>query len=521
MNKRSLATEQKLMALILAVLAAASAATLGYCALGVPAPLWLAALGLLAAAARWAVRTIFKSLNEMTAAVHDLAIGKANVARRVPHADGSRDVGGFATDLNRLLEFQDRVFDNFGASAEIMVKLAQQVIDIAKVTGQKVRTQSSHAESIACAGEEMTITIQDVSRNARDSALASNEAASAATQGSAVVAQTVGTIAQLARTVEKSMAAISLLEQRSREIGQVTEMIDTIADQTNLLALNAAIEAARAGTHGAGFAVVASEVRGLSKRTAQATRDIAATIQTIQQETRAAFEVLQTGVDEARAAVRFAEEAGNALTRIVEEGHRVSGHIDQIIVAEKKHSAASDKIAEYIGLVHHAALENDKAIGEVISELVQVLGFARTTQVVAGFALGAVRGEPEESFARVALLSSFPRIFYETLFKADPKVKQMFQDTDWKKQAMLFRTGLFMLLQYAKGDPDAESVLRRVAYTHGHRKLNVPPDSYRCWVDSLIVALAECDPRWSSQLESDWRKAVAKGMDYLISQSHV
>ncbi|WP_035179908.1 methyl-accepting chemotaxis protein [Alkalihalobacterium bogoriense] len=83
---------------------------------------------------------------------------------------------------------------------------------------------------------------------------------------------------------QETLHAIELLQQKSAQIGAITDMITDLAAQTNLLALNASIEAARAGEHGKGFAVVADEVRKLAEQSASSATNIAGIVGEIQSE---------------------------------------------------------------------------------------------------------------------------------------------------------------------------------------------------------------------------------------------
>jgi len=109
------------------------------------------------------------------------------------------------------------------------------------------------------------------------------------------------------------------------EIGEIILVIDDIAEQTNLLALNAAIEAAQAGEHGRGFAVVADEVRKLAERSGQASKEIAALINTIQADTGKSIQAMEEGTKEVEKGSQLADRAGTALQEIdrtIEEANR-------------------------------------------------------------------------------------------------------------------------------------------------------------------------------------------------------
>ena len=157
-------------------------------------------------------------------------------------------------------------------------------------------------------------------------------------------------------------------------------MIEEIAAGTNLLALNASIEAARAGEHGRGFAVVAGEVRRLAERTAQATRQVAALVSGIANET----EQTASGIDSAcRLATQGAATVASlnsTFDRIVEMVIEVDGRVDQIAQAADHEAVAATAVRDTMHQVATSARESASGAERVVAASGELLGTAKTLE---------------------------------------------------------------------------------------------------------------------------------------------
>jgi len=148
--------------------------------------------------------------------------------------------------------------------------------------------------------------------------------------------------------VAESANVIEQLKDHSENIGNVLDVIKSIADQTNLLALNAAIEAARAGEQGRGFAVVADEVRTLAKRTQQSTQEIEGLIEVLQGGANKAVDVMTKSCDRSRVTVELARNAGNSLNSIGQAVETILHMNAQIVVATEEQNMVTEEITRSV-----------------------------------------------------------------------------------------------------------------------------------------------------------------------------
>ena len=117
------------------------------------------------------------------------------------------------------------------------------------------------------------------------------------------------------------------------------------------------------------------------------------------------------------------------------------------------------------------------------------------------------------SFGRCSLKPEFIDTFYEIFLASSPKIAPMFANTDMSKQKGLLKQGINMLLLYAKGSPTGKSAVRRLTESHSKKNLDIAPNMYPLWLDSLMKAVSITDPEFNPVLEQQWRSRLKIGIE--------
>ncbi|WP_303785538.1 methyl-accepting chemotaxis protein [Azovibrio restrictus] len=235
------------------------------------------------------------------------------ITRRIASGDLSTPVICQPGDNESLLAGMKHMQDTLRTMISDVIKDAEQVstaagqlLSASEEVAERARQQSSAAASMAASVEQMVVSMEHVTDNAREASTLSREAGEVSQRGAAIIHNAATEMRQISDSVQASSRIIEELGHQSDQITSIVKTIREIADQTNLLALNAAIEAARAGEQGRGFAVVADEVRKLAERTSLSTTEIAGMVSKIQSGTRNAVASMEDGVQQVGKGVELA-----------------------------------------------------------------------------------------------------------------------------------------------------------------------------------------------------------------------
>ncbi|ACA84553.1 methyl-accepting chemotaxis protein [Shewanella woodyi] len=291
------------------------------------------------------VNILLGPLSKVSQALAKIADGNGDLTQRI-EVESDDEVGVLAESFNRFVGSQHELITHIRQLATELDLDAERSLNTNQAAVQELQRQQQEVAMVATAVTEMSCATQEIASNAENTATAAQQSSSSSEQGKNQVDQTRHSINSLASEVTLATEVIGDLSQHAQSISGILSTIQGIAEQTNLLALNAAIEAARAGEQGRGFAVVADEVRVLSRRTQDSTQEIHATIETLQQMTARAVQLMKTSQELAGNSVNDADEAALALEEITQAVSLISDMAGQIATAAEEQTQVTAEITQ-------------------------------------------------------------------------------------------------------------------------------------------------------------------------------
>jgi methyl-accepting chemotaxis protein len=297
---------------------------------------------------------------------HDEAEAKIKqdrIAAQQRKADMIKLADDFEGAVGEIVETVSSASTELEASAGTLTKTAERAQEITTTVAAASEEASTNVQSVASATEEMASSVNEISRQVQESARIANEAVDQA---------------------RKTNDRVGELSKAAARIGDVVELINTIAGQTNLLALNATIEAARAGEAGRGFAVVASEVKALAEQTARATGEIGQQITGIQAATQESVNAIR----EISGTIEKLSEISSTIAAAVEEQGAATQEISRNV---QQAAQGTQQVSSNITDVQRGASETGSASSQVLSAAQSLSRDSNRLKLEVGKFLNSVR----------------------------------------------------------------------------------------------------------------------------------
>lgn len=298
-------------------------------------------------------QAILRLMNEMG----DLADGDLTVRATV-----TEDItGAIADSVNYTVEELSVLVRRINDAATRVTSATESA---KKTSGQLLQAAERQSEQIRNVGEtvqKMAQSMSEASQRARESAQVARLSLEAAHKGTEAVQNTIRGMNEIREKIQDTSKRIKRLGESSQEIGEIVELISDITEQTNVLALNAAIQAASAGEAGRGFTVVAEEVQRLAERSAEATKQIAAIVKTIQTDTQDAVGAMEVATRDVVEGAKLSDAAGQALNEIGAVSNETARLIEEISRDTLQQSGNATKVADSMGEI--LAVTEETALG--------------------------------------------------------------------------------------------------------------------------------------------------------------
>lgn len=279
------------------------------------------------------------------------------------------ELGLLTASFNKMVAGVRSIIETVGETSHQVASSSQELSASADESTKASEYISTTIQELAVGSDQQVESVENsrtvikgmtefagrISSNAEKAAATADQTAKMSLEGTKAIDKVSAQMQSINETVVSLSEAFKHLTERSNEIGNITEVITSIAEQTNLLALNAAIEAARAGEQGKGFAVVADEVRKLAEQSAQSAEQITRLITIIQNDTKQTMNSVISATGEVKEGLVVVHEAGGAFQKIENSITEVVTQINDVTNLVKNLTAGTSEIETAISGVKEVA----------------------------------------------------------------------------------------------------------------------------------------------------------------------
>jgi methyl-accepting chemotaxis protein len=328
------------------------------------------------------IQFLYAPILSLKETIVGLSQGNGDLTRRL-EVRSKDDLGQIASGVNKFIENLQNMMLQIQSATHQLESNIGSLNEQSTRNAVTIQNHRSETEQIVTAVTEMSVTAESVASDASNTADITQQAVSAGAESQHKATETQNTVENLVGEVNSASMHVQEMDEQSKNITSILNVIEEIAEQTNLLALNAAIEAARAGEAGRGFAVVADEVRTLATRSKSCTEEIDKALAQLRQGSSAvvgAMDKTKTRCEVTAREARITIDSLGAMTTHINDIDQLTA---QIATAAQEQSAVTHEVSENMNAINMIVTELDKSgqatlaevnkIEEINSDLVKIV----------------------------------------------------------------------------------------------------------------------------------------------------
>ena len=291
-------------------------------------------------------------------------IARGEIPDKFEWTHSNDEMGVLLTSVQSMLQFLDlkttmRTLQN---SAAMLTEAQNDMERHSTEAEQQITRQAAALHETQATAQEIKQTSQLASQKAEAVLKVAEMADTVGRTGESAIEHSLGGLTDIRAQFQEVARCIRELNERTSQIGGITQTVKDLADQSNMLALNAAIEAVRSGEHGKGFAVVAREIRSLADQSIQATNRVHDILDGTNQAIRTAVSITETGGQRMEGGLLQVKESGESLHELSKIVRDSSQGVRQIAAAVSQQNAG-------ISQIFTAVIDQNKMMDETVQRL--------------------------------------------------------------------------------------------------------------------------------------------------------
>jgi len=308
------------------------------------------------------LRTVTRPIKQVLEVANKISQGE--VPENLNWTESQDEMGQLLAGIKNMLQFLDlrNTIKTLQQSAGMLTEAVNDMDQQSTEAEQQITRQAAALHETQATAQEIKQTSQLAAQKAEVVLKVAEQADTIGRSGENAIEHSLGGLTDIRAQFHEVARCIRELNERTMQIGGITQTVKDLADQSNMLALNAAIEAVRSGEHGKGFAVVAREIRSLADQSIQATNRVQEILDGTNQAIRTAVSITETGGQRMEGGLLQVKESGDnlhELSKIVKES---SQGVRQIAAAVSQQNAG-------ITQIFSAVIDQNKMMEETANRL--------------------------------------------------------------------------------------------------------------------------------------------------------